>query len=173
MRTLPGEHNKLPRIKLPLRGEPHVDIRMIERLDHPAQGERGLFTSTNLAPDSLIVVYLGYVHSDIAADTDAASSYDLSLDREAGISVDATHVGTEARFINDYRGIRAAGPNAEFRDVWTEFGHGQGEKGIGVFVLSAGKSGKRKQGIKKDEEIVVSYGKGFWEQRKLKQRLDS
>lgn len=31
---------------------------------------------------------------------------------------------------------------------------------------SAGKAGKRKAGIKAGEEILVSYGKGFWEARR-------
>ena len=33
---------------------------------------------------------------------------------------------------------------------------------VGVFVLSAGKSGKRAKGIGRGQEILVSYGKGFW-----------
>jgi len=33
-------------------------------------------------------------------------------------------------------------------------------------VLSAGKRGKRSKGIAKGEEIVVSYGKGFWHHRR-------
>lgn len=32
---------------------------------------------------------------------------------------------------------------------------------MGVWVLPAGKSGKGK-GIKKGDEILVSYGRGFW-----------
>lgn len=36
-----------------------------------------------------------------------------------------------------------------------------------LFVsYSAGKAGLRKAGIKAGEEILVSYGKGFWEGRK-------
>ncbi|CAG8981339.1 hypothetical protein HYALB_00005140, partial [Hymenoscyphus albidus] len=50
-------------------------------------------------------------------DPHANSNYDLSLDREWGIGIDAKKCGTEARFINDYRGVAAA-PNAEFREIW-------------------------------------------------------
>jgi hypothetical protein len=39
------------------------------------------------------------------------------------------------------------------------------EKRVGVFVLSAGKSGKRAKGIGRGQEILVSYGKGFWTER--------
>lgn len=34
------------------------------------------------------------------------------------------------------------------------------ERRVGIFVLSAGKAGKRKGGIKAGEEVLVSYGKG-------------
>ena len=37
---------------------------------------------------------------------------------------------------------------------------------MGIFVLPAGKAGKRKAGIKAGDEILVSYGKGYWEARK-------
>ena len=89
------------------------------------------------------------------------SDYDLSLDREHGIGIDAAKTGNEARFINDYRGI-ADRPNAEFREVWDQ---GIKERGMAVYVLREGKSGKGK-GIRKGEEILVSYGKGFWGARK-------
>lgn len=71
-------------------------------------------------------------------------------------------MGNEARFVNDYRGIRGEGPNAEFREVL----FGSGERGMGVWVMGTGKKGgKGKAGIKKGEEIVVSYGRGFWKAR--------
>lgn len=37
-----------------------------------------------------------------------------------------------------------------------------GMRGVAIFVMPAGRSGKRKGGIKKGQEILVSYGKGFW-----------
>ena len=103
---------------------------------------------------------------------DPSSDYDLSLDRELQIGVDATSMGNEARFINDYRGIRD-GANAEFRDCMADIGSGLLEKRIGVFVLSPGKKGgKRAKGIGKNEEIAVSYGKGFWSHRKVENEGD-
>lgn len=110
----------------------------------------------------------------IKPDPHANSNYDLSLDRELGIGIDADKCGSEARFINDYRGVAGA-PNAEFREIWDG---NRGEKGMGVFVLREGKGGKGKhgkgkgdggnigKGIKKGEEILVSYGRGFWGARK-------
>jgi hypothetical protein len=84
-------------------------------------------------------------------------------------------MGNETRFINDYRGVSAAGPNAEFRDVLVDFGNGMLERRIGVFVLSGGKlkGGKRAKGIAKGGEILVSYGKGFWNERKRDEQLES
>lgn len=140
----------------------NVRIRPISDVNHPAKGQYGLFASQRLAPDTLILQYLGFVHTEDEADS--SSSYDLSLDREVGVGIDATRMGNEARFINDYRGI-APSANAEFRDVWIDTGSGRMEKRMAVYVLSAGKSGKRAKGIAKGEEIMVSYGKGFWNDR--------
>jgi hypothetical protein len=53
-------------------------------------------------------------------------------------------------------------PNAEFKEIWDER---RKERGMGVFVLPEGKKGKGK-GIKRGEEILVSYGRGFWGARK-------
>lgn len=140
---------------------PHANVRImpISSPSHPAYEQYGLYATQHLAPDSFILPYLGYVHDQY--DLDETSNYDLSLDRELGVGVDASNMGNEARFINDYRGI-SAGPNAEFRDILVDIGFGLLERRIGIFVLSAGKSGKRAKGIAHGDEILVSYGKGFW-----------
>ena len=143
-----------------------VHIVRIADLNHPAYGQHGLFAAQKLPPDSFIVQYLGYVHDEF--DTDESSDYDICLDRELGISVDAANIGNEARFINDYRGVRPEGPNAEFRDCWVEVEERLWEKRIGIYVLTAGKSGKRAGGIGQGQEILVSYGKGFWSERQKK-----
>ncbi|KAL2069882.1 hypothetical protein VTL71DRAFT_14561 [Oculimacula yallundae] len=101
---------------------------------------------------------------DKQSDPHAHSNYDLSLDRLSGLGIDADKRGNEARFINDYRGV-AAKANAEFLDVWDGK---RGERGIGVWVLREGKNvkGKGGKGIRKGEEILVSYGRGFWGARR-------
>lgn len=144
---------------------PNITIRAITSPQHPANGQYGLHASKDLAPGTLILFYVGIVHAE--QDTNPASDYDLSLDRDLGVGVDAAEAGNEARFINDYRGISDKGPNAEFRDVWVDMGNGRYEHRMAVFVLSAGKSGKRASGIRKGEEILVSYGKGFWKERQV------
>ncbi|KAJ4403807.1 hypothetical protein N0V91_006320 [Didymella pomorum] len=140
----------------------NVKITRISNASHPAQGQYGLYATEHAPPDSFILPYLGFVHDQ--TESDETSDYDLSLDRDLGIGVDASKMGNEARFINDYRRI-STGPNAEFRDILVDVGFGIVEKRMGVFVLSAGKSGKRARGIGKNEEILISYGKGFWTER--------
>jgi SET domain-containing protein len=126
----------------------------------------------DLKAGTFILQYLGEIHISLSPTSDlpdsstnvdphANSNYDLSLDREMRIGIDADKKGNEARFINDYRGI-AEKPNAEFKDVWDER---QKERGMGVWVLPEGKS-KQGKGIKKGDEILVSYGRGFWGARK-------
>ncbi|OCF36868.1 hypothetical protein I317_03263 [Kwoniella heveanensis CBS 569] len=84
------------------------------------------------------------------------------------IGVDAAKAGNAARFVNDYRGIKdkqQGGANAEFR-------LGQGENGelrMEIWSLKAqgGKNASAsKGGIEKGEEILVSYGKGWWGARR-------
>ena len=150
---------------------PHLQISIITDLKHPVCGQRGLFAAHHLEPDSFICFYLGHVHTNSMSDTDPYSDYDLSLDREIGLSVDAARAGNESRFANDYRGIGDRA-NAEFRDCAIQVPTSKRadgvkwERRVGIFVLSAGRAGKRTAGIKAGEEILVSYGKGFWEGRK-------
>ncbi|OAA42374.1 nucleoporin SONB [Beauveria brongniartii RCEF 3172] len=157
---------------------PRVKIQPITApASHPALGQCGLFAARHLAPGTLILAYLGRVHTGggsvvVAAAAAAAgekSDYDLWLDREADVAVDAATCGNEARFVNDYRGVGPARPNAEFRPAFCER---WGEVCVGVWVKAAAAGGKGKGkgkgqgGIRKGEEILVSYGKGFWEERR-------
>lgn len=145
-----------------------VKIQPIALPSHPAHGQSGLFAAQHLKPGTFILAYLGRVHS--SAGTSATSDYDLWLDRDADVAVDAAAQGNEARFVNDYRGVGARA-NAEFRPVYCER---WGQMCVGVWVLGTGKGGGggtggkdgRANGIKKGDEILVSYGKGFWQERR-------
>lgn len=141
----------------------NVKITPINDARHPANGQSGLFASRPLPPGSLILPYLGEVHP-AGSSAHSSSDYDLWLDRDGDVAVDAARVGNEARFVNDYRGVPGAvRPNAEFCEAWDAR---RGEKGMAVFVLPAGKKDKaRAVGIAKGQEILVSYGKGFWGKR--------
>ncbi|OAG35115.1 hypothetical protein AYO21_10730 [Fonsecaea monophora] len=162
---------------------PLVQIKSIADPSHPAYRQHGLFAARPLAPSSFVILYLGTLHTS-SSESASTSDYDLSLDRELDLAIDAAQCGNEARFINDYRGIRPEGPNAEFRDCWVEMppptsrgGEARWERRIGVFVLSTGKANRkdggkqRARGIAKGEEIVVSYGKGFWRARQQEEEL--
>lgn len=142
-----------------------VKIQPITTPSHPANGQCGLFAAQNLPAGSFIMPYLGRVHSGAASTAD--SDYDLWLDHAADVAVDAALEGNEGRYVNDFRGVRERA-NAEFRTVWCEK---FGELCVGVWVIGGGKKakkgkGKATGGIKKGEEICVSYGKGFWGERK-------
>ncbi|KAI1387994.1 uncharacterized protein F4822DRAFT_298912 [Hypoxylon trugodes] len=148
-----------------------VRIVPINDPSHPANGQSGLFAARQLPPGSFILPYYGMVHSSLPPHSlvHEKSDYDLWLDRDGALAVDAEKMGNEARFVNDYRGVKGR-PNSEFRECWDLR---RGERCMGVFVLPAGKNAGKKAavGIGKGEEILVSYGKGFWSKR-LDERQD-
>lgn len=138
-----GVHPKPP-------GRALVRIRLITDPGHPACGQYGLFTLKKIPLRSHIVDYIGEVHCEERADSD----YDLSLYRtQDGINVgiDASKMGNESRFINDYRGIRDK-PNAEFVEHRTVGGE------LRMSIWS-------RVDIERGQEIVVSYGKSWWASR--------
>ncbi|PFH58901.1 hypothetical protein XA68_13068 [Ophiocordyceps unilateralis] len=137
---------------------PRVRIQRIRDVGHPANGQCGLFAAQNLKPGTFILAYLGRVHGGSPSSSLADSDYDLWLDKEADLAVDAVAEGNEGRFVNDYRGVSQRA-NAEFAPAFCER---WGQVCVGIWV-TGGKSGK---GIKRGEEILVNYGKGFWQERK-------
>ncbi|KAI1324366.1 hypothetical protein F5Y16DRAFT_381277 [Xylariaceae sp. FL0255] len=96
-----------------------VKIIPIQDPSHPANGQAGLFAAKHLESGILILPYYGVVHTSMPPHSLAheKSDYDLWLDREANVAVDAAKAGNEARFVNDYRGISQR-PNAEFKECW-------------------------------------------------------
>jgi hypothetical protein len=138
-----------------------VKIEKITSTSHPAFGQSGLFANRNLSPGTHLIDYLGKVHA-CPSDECKSSDYDLCiLDRSIGVGIDSAGMGNEARFINDFRGIREK-PNAEFREHWIKIvdrGVDKWEIRMGVWVLEHG------NGIGKGEEVCVSYGKGYWKAR--------
>lgn len=158
-----------------------VRIKAITQPDHPAKGQNGLFAVRKVEGGCKVIDYVGVIHSRTSTSSSARhdpheeSDYDLSLIRcmsvpspstsEAGneneqvstlidIGIDAAKHGNAARMINDYRGI-AAKPNCEFRQVWDPT---SGWARMEVWTLPG-------VGLKKGEEALVSYGKGFWAAR--------
>lgn len=127
-----------------------VLIRCISDKSHPACGQYGLFAAKKIHPKTHILDYMGEVHCDERPQSD----YDLSLyrsQRGEDVGIDASVIGNEARFINDFRGVREK-PNAVFADGRSTSGE------LRMSVWSIG-------GIRKGEEILVSYGKAWWKAR--------
>jgi hypothetical protein len=125
-----------------------VKIKKVEQASHPACGQNGLYVLQKLTSDQFIVDYVGVVSSH------PSSTSDYVLNFTQGVSIDAELRGNEARFVNDFRGV-ASEPNAEFqiyRHPTTQHIR------MGLFV-------KKGRSIRKGEEILVSYGKGFWKCR--------
>jgi hypothetical protein len=110
-----------------------------------AAGQFGLFAAKKVPPRTHLLDYLGEVHCDDRP----LSDYDLSLYRTPGgvvsVGIDASAMGNEGRFVNDYRGIRAK-PNAQFE----ERRGNNGELRMSVWTGS--------EAIKRGEEILVSTG---------------
>ncbi|KAJ6574759.1 hypothetical protein B0H19DRAFT_1125650 [Mycena capillaripes] len=129
-----------------------IAIRRISDPTHPAYGQFGLFAARKIPAKTHIVDYIGEIHCDERQESD----YDLSLFRSGDLSVgiDASRMGNEGRFVNDYRGIPGQDkPNAIFVDIRRLSGE------LGMRIESS-------RMIKKGEEILVSYGKAWWQARK-------
>ncbi|KAF8587294.1 hypothetical protein K439DRAFT_1407632 [Ramaria rubella] len=127
-----------------------VAIRSITTKDHPAVNQYGLFATRNIAPNSQICYYLGEVHCETRD-----SDYDLSLFRSQdgiNVGIDASKMGNEGRFVNDYRGVQTK-PNVVFKEERTASGE------LRMSIWSASSK------IRKGEEILISYGKSWWKAR--------
>ncbi|KAI0724271.1 SET domain protein [Cerioporus squamosus] len=136
-----------------------VAIQLISDPSHPARGQYGLFATKKIPPRTLVIDYIGEVHCDDRPGSD----YDLSLYRtpdHVSVGVDAQFCGNEARFINDYRGVKPK-PNASFQERKTE----SGELRMSVWSGS--------EPVKKGEELLVSYGKSWWRARQIADEEDS
>ncbi|KXN83595.1 hypothetical protein AN958_01160 [Leucoagaricus sp. SymC.cos] len=137
--------------QLPVISRACVAIRPITDTAHPAYGQFGLFATSHIKSNTRILDYTGELHCDDRPTSD----YDLSLYRFSdgvNVGIDARTSGNETRFINDYRGI-AGRPNALFRD---------NRLSSGVLRMSIWSAS---EGIRKGDEILVSYGKSWWRAR--------
>ncbi|KAI8607956.1 hypothetical protein BC830DRAFT_1072534, partial [Chytriomyces sp. MP71] len=124
-------------------------------------GQLGLFASTMIQCNTHIVDYVGLV---ISADSPRIQASDYVLDMTGysvasgetilRLAIDGELVGNEGRMVNDSRGSK---PNVEFRsyvDVETR------QLRMALFCCAAA-------GIRPGEELLISYGKGYWISRGL------
>ncbi|CAG8545199.1 565_t:CDS:1 [Acaulospora morrowiae] len=153
---------------LPVASDPHmpstlVKIKSLENVkslngqtNHPAYPGYGLFATKDLKEQTLILKYTGVVTSTKNESVECngkGSDYELSFNGR--YCIDGLKKGSEARFINDYRGVLTK-PNAIFHE-YIDLHSGQVKMGVWV------RRGVVK--IRKGEEIMVSYGKSFWRER--------
>ena len=136
-----------------------VYFKRISDANHPAYGEYGLFCAKDAKPGSWLLDYVGHV--SLGENQDKASDYVSDFGLKSELACDANTYGNEARMINDFRNTGRY-PNVEFnlrRDKC-------GELRQGVYVKST-KDARQIgfDGIKKDEEILISYGKSYWRSR--------
>jgi len=75
-------------------------------------------------------------------------------------------MGNEARFINDYHGVNEAGPNAVFEEYFVKV-KGKGGKEVWQARMGVWVKPGLEAGIAKGEEILLSYGRGYWKARGL------
>ena len=136
-----------------------VYFKRIADANHPANGEFGLFCSNDAKPGSWLLDYVGHV--SLGENQDKESDYVSDFGLKSELACDANTYGNEARMINDFRNTGRY-PNVEFnlrRDKC-------GELRQGVYVKST-KDARQVgfDGIKKDEELLISYGKSYWRSR--------
>mmetsp|Transcript_10704 Transcript_10704/g.23701 ORF Transcript_10704/g.23701 Transcript_10704/m.23701 type:complete len:362 (+) Transcript_10704:122-1207(+) len=137
-----------------------VYFKRITDPDHPAHGEFGLYCAVPHAPPgSWLLDYVGHV--TLGEDQDKESDYVSDFGEKSELACDANNYGNEARFLNDFRNT-GKHPNVEFNTRRDK----NGELRQGVFVkLKKDAKGEGFDGVKQDEELLVSYGKSYWRSR--------
>lgn len=79
-------------------------VQQITNSSHPALNQFGLFAKRGIPPRTHILNYIGHVHTEEESQPD--SNYDIRFifTPQGSLHIDASKMGNEARFINDYRG---------------------------------------------------------------------
>ncbi|KAF9363867.1 hypothetical protein BGX34_003150 [Mortierella sp. NVP85] len=134
---------------------PPYEIRLITSPStHPVLGSYGLFATRTLRPGLHLLDYISLIVPDESANPESDHTLYLCHD----LNLDASTHGNHGRFVNDFRGIRPyeQGPNVGW-DLYRDQTTGQVRMGCKVL--------KR---IRKDEEILCTYGKAYWKSRGIK-----
>mmetsp|Transcript_51165 Transcript_51165/g.153716 ORF Transcript_51165/g.153716 Transcript_51165/m.153716 type:complete len:253 (-) Transcript_51165:318-1076(-) len=144
------------KMKCKTKASKNVKIKVIHDLEHPANNQRGLFAARRFEPREWVINYAGELLPDFAKQLEAS---DYCLRFVEGHSIDGSRMGNEARFANDFRGVRGVNrPNIEF----SEFEPTKTSGSIAILGFRV-----MHKPIKKGEELLASYGKGFWQGRGL------
>jgi len=139
-----------------------VYMRKILDPAHPAYGEYGLYCALDHAkPGTWLLDYIGQI--TLGEHQNKSSDYVCDFGTRSELACDALSHGNESRYINDFRNTGKY-PNVEFnvrRDSHGELRQGVYVKQIKDMVRSDGNF----DGIHRDEELLISYGKNYWRSR--------
>ncbi|KAL1521246.1 hypothetical protein AB1Y20_020917 [Prymnesium parvum] len=132
-----------------------LKIVKIKNRKHPCFGEYGLFASENIDKGVVLLDYAGRISVVVGEESDVnRSSYLLNMftdeEHSVYVDIDASQIGNEARFINDYHGTGQPA-NSQF---WPYFDEHTGEKRMSIKTIKPVASG---------QEILVDYGGRFFE----------
>ena len=133
--------NSLPEVK---ETKPKTFVNIISSENHPAFGQRGLFAGQSVEKGGFVCEYIGKVS------TNGSDTSDYILAFYENYSIDAELMGNEARMVNDYRGT-----GSEVNCKFEVYRSGKEIK-MGIFTCKK---------VKKNQELLVSYGKGWWKAR--------
>ena len=117
----------------------------------PNSGQCGLYVAKKVAAGEHLLDYRGVI--TLEEHECRESDYTLLFVEEGTprLTLDAAKCGNEARFINDFRNT---GRKANCR--FAERFDSRGVRHMGVYALVA---------LAKGEELLLSYGKGYWTAR--------
>lgn len=165
-----GLPKDLKRMVAPYAAIEAVAVRRVTSKEHPACGQHGLFAAQYIPPRTHVLDYVGFVTDE----TRCSTTSDFIMRLDGPLSVDAERCGNQARFINDFRGV-AAKPNVELvlgseRPPTMQ---------VCFCCLTSSIVGSRltvfgatlqvwtaAEGVAAGTELLLSYGKGFWEARR-------
>ena len=143
------------RIPFPMVTSSKLSVVSITARNHPAYNRSGteslrVVTVEALAKHEYLGLFAGVVQPDTA---DGWNPYQLAPSTSCGYFVDASQIGNEMRFINDYRGVADA-PNVKF------YLYRSRVRGYLATVIVA------LHDIEAGQELLVDYGDGYWDQIK-------
>lgn len=144
---------------------PGIVIKRIDDLLHPVRflsppgkPQYGVFATSSFQANSPILSYKGEVISQREYDADSGRQYSFDFGLSLSLHIDACENGNEGRFVNDCFGRvwepgrqDSEAANANYTVCW-DFGYN-----MPVLFIVAGP-----KGVSKGEEVVVDYGKLFW-----------
>ena len=137
----------------PIEGVHVADLKTINHPAFVARGSKGLFADVSFAADDYIGSYGGkiiYFKDDLEEDVSSWNPYQLTPDPNGNYYIDGLEIGNELRYCNDPKGTDRE-PNARFY---------QSDVTIGDFFVC---DVHAIRDIAPGEEILISYGDGYWE----------